>query len=513
MAKASENPDSQATMQLQQRLAELEHQNQELRRACDHYSDRYDLSPVGQATLSEAGEIVEANDTLARLLRVDRAELLGQPLSALIAEEDGALWATHWRELRERRASSHWGIRLLSRGHPIWARIDASVLQSRGTPPEYRLALSAAIENPVALPPQQAESILDTIRQPLLVLNPDLTIASVNRAFRATFNVSAEETIGQLVYTLGNGQWDIPALRTLLEEILPRDQALESFEVEHTFPTIGHRVMLLNARRLQRVDGQGTQILLAIEDATERVLRERALERLNERLTVANEELRAFSYSVSHDLRAPLRSIDGFSLALLEDFGSSLDPVALDYLGRVRNAAQRMAHLIDGLLQLSRIIRAEPEFRRTDLSAMAQEIANALQEADPQRCVVWEIERGLVATVDRTLMRTVLENLLGNAWKFSSHREVAHIAFGATQGQETVYFVRDDGAGFDMAYADKLFGTFQRLHRQDEFEGSGIGLATAQRVIQLHGGRVWAEAAVNEGATFYWTLAADGPRT
>jgi light-regulated signal transduction histidine kinase (bacteriophytochrome) len=195
----------------------------------------------------------------------------------------------------------------------------------------------------------------------------------------------------------------------------------------------------------------------------------------------------------------------------MEDFGDTLHPEAQSYLTRVRVAVGRMALLIDGLLQLSRIIHVKPQYRTTDLSAMARSVAVSLEESEPTRGVVWDIQDGLLAIVDRALMRTVLENLLGNAWKFSAHCDVTHIAFGAetTEEGETVYFVRDEGAGFSMAYADKLFGTFQRLHRQDEFEGTGVGLATAQRIVRLHGGRIWAEAVEDEGATFYFTLAKD----
>jgi light-regulated signal transduction histidine kinase (bacteriophytochrome) len=202
-----------------------------------------------------------------------------------------------------------------------------------------------------------------------------------------------------------------------------------------------------------------------------------------------------------------LRSIDGFSQALLEDYGETLDAPGQHYLQRVRAATQRMAQLIDDLLGLARVTRSELHCEVVDLSMLARSITAELQQREPQRQVECAIVEGVVAQGDRQLLQVVLENLLGNAWKFTSVHPSAHIEFGALarEGQVT-YFVRDDGAGFDMAYAGKLFGAFQRLHAMTEFAGTGIGLATVQRVIHRHGGRIWAEGAVEQGATFYFTL-------
>jgi signal transduction histidine kinase len=224
-------------------------------------------------------------------------------------------------------------------------------------------------------------------------------------------------------------------------------------------------------------------------------------------LAATNKELEAFSYSVSHDLRAPLRSIDGFSQALLEDYGDQLDTDGQDYLQRVRAATQRMAQLIDDLLSLARVTRSELHHDLVDLSAHAKTIANELQRTQPDRQVAFVIAPGLAAHGDERLLHLVLENLLANAWKFTGGCACPHIEFGAVpcDGQ-IAYFVRDNGAGFDMAYADKLFGAFQRLHALTEFAGTGIGLATVQRVIHRHGGRVWAESAVAQGATFFFSL-------
>jgi signal transduction histidine kinase len=257
-----------------------------------------------------------------------------------------------------------------------------------------------------------------------------------------------------------------------------------------------------------------TQAAIAIRNAHlhEQVQRQAAEleERVAERtadLAAVNRELEAFAYSVSHDLRAPLRSVDGFSQALLEDYVEKLDPEGQDYLRRVRVASQRMGQLIDHLLMLSRLTRREMLLETIDLSTLVQEITAELQEAEPGRQVEFVIQEGVVATGDIHLLRIMLDNLLSNAWKFTSKQPQARIEFGQIQSENgTVYFVRDDGVGFDMAYADKLFGAFQRLHALHEFEGTGIGLATVQRVIHRHGGQAWAEGTVGEGATFYFTL-------
>ena len=244
----------------------------------------------------------------------------------------------------------------------------------------------------------------------------------------------------------------------------------------------------------------------AAHKVTEQELEEMVAHRTRE-LGAANEELEAFSYSVAHDLRAPLRAIDGFSQALQEDCSAALGEEGKGYLRHVRESAQHMARLIDDLLELSRVTRSELRRQPVDLTALAQTTLDSLRRADPARRVEAVIEDGLVADGDRRLMSVALDNLLGNAWKFTSKHGQARIELRSSeQDGRRVYFVRDNGAGFDMAYADKLFGVFQRLHSAREFEGTGIGLATVQRVVRKHGGDVWAEGETDRGATFYFTL-------
>jgi len=228
---------------------------------------------------------------------------------------------------------------------------------------------------------------------------------------------------------------------------------------------------------------------------------------LVEELEYKNKELEAFSYSVSHDLRAPLRSIDGFSQALIEDYGDRLDETGLNYLHRMRAAAQRMAALIDDMLMLSRISRAQVNRERVDLSALAQTVAEELRNQNPERSVAVKIQPDLASHADRGLMRVLLDNLLGNAWKFTAQTSNAQIELSAqTRGLDTVFFVKDNGAGFDMAHASMLFQPFQRLHDAADFPGTGIGLATVQRVVDHHGGRIWAEGTVGRGATVFFTI-------
>lgn len=232
-----------------------------------------------------------------------------------------------------------------------------------------------------------------------------------------------------------------------------------------------------------------------------------SLERRVKELNAVNDELEAFAYSVSHDLRAPLRGMSGFSEALAEDYGDKLDETGLDYIQRISAAGKRMGRLIDDLLTLSRVTRTEVTRTEVDLSAMAEAIAAQLKESEPSRPAEFQIQPGVRTQGDPVLLRTVLENLLGNAWKYSARKPRSVIEFGvAANGTEPSYFVRDNGAGFDMSHADKLFKPFQRLHGEREFQGTGIGLASVANIIRRHGGRVWADAEPGAGATFHFTL-------
>lgn len=265
---------------------------------------------------------------------------------------------------------------------------------------------------------------------------------------------------------------------------------------------------------IKNSEGNITHFVAIKEDITERKQAEDELRRQRDRLeyltiqlTAANKELEAFCYSVSHDLRAPLRSIDGFSKALMEDYTDILNDQGKNYLQRVRAASRRMGQLIEDLLDLSRVTRIGMNRKMIDLSALVKTLATELQEKQPERKVEFVISQGLAVNGDPQLLKIALENLLNNAWKYTRKCSEAKIEFGVTQhnGKPT-YFVRDNGIGFDMTYIDKLFVAFQRLHSANEFEGTGIGLATVQRIIHRHGGQIWAEGVVGKGAVFYFTI-------
>lgn len=277
--------------------------------------------------------------------------------------------------------------------------------------------------------------------------------------------------------------------------------------VERYGATCGERRIVVEVYgRRGVIEGEPAAVFV-VQDITEAVRAHAELRQLNRRLVAANDELEAFTYSVSHDLQTPLRRIDGFSEALLEDYAGVLDEQGKDYLQRLRTGARRMAQLIDDMLRLSRITRAELSWSEVDLSAMCRAVGAELVASAPERHVELSIADGLAAWGDERLIELVIENLLGNAWKFTTKTSHARIEVGSvSDGAEPVFFVRDNGAGFDVTRADELFGAFQRLHGADEFSGTGIGLAIVRRIVHRHGGRVWADGKVGGGATFYFTL-------
>lgn len=285
-----------------------------------------------------------------------------------------------------------------------------------------------------------------------------------------------------------------------------------SFESEHRMlhKSGEYRWMLNRGVAVRDENGKVVRMAGSQTDINERKEDEKELELRAVELANSNAELEQFAHSVSHDLRAPLRGINGFSQVLVEDYADRLDEEGRDYLRRVVAASDRMGRLIDDMLNLSRLARSELRWQKVDLSALAYDVAGELQDAHPERRIELSIEGGHVAYGDATLLRVVLENLLGNAWKFTKNEPNPRIEFGGYRqgegGEGFVYYVRDNGAGFDMTYADQLFGDFQRLHSNDEYEGTGIGLATVARIIERHGGDVRAEGEEGRGATFYFTL-------
>ena len=345
------------------------------------------------------------------------------------------------------------------------------------------LRLSAAIAAAVMAVALLAAFLLATalqgrISQPILALAETAKAVSARQDYSVRAPKLGEDELGVLT----------DAFNQMLGRIHDQDRALRESQEE----------LQRYATELEQRVAERTHEL----EARHETLRRNAAELLS-----ANQELDAFAYSVSHDLRAPLRSIDGFSQVVLEDYGAQLDEAGRNALQRVRAATQRMGTLIDDLLKLARITRAEMRTEVVDLSEMARDITSELQRATPGRPVELAIAPRLRARGDRQLVRVALENLLRNSWKYTAKQAQPRVEVGSIDDNgERVFLVRDNGAGFDMKYKDKLFGVFQRLHSAHEFEGTGVGLATVRRIITRHGGRIWAEGAVDQGATFYFTL-------
>jgi PAS domain S-box-containing protein len=330
----------------------------------------------------------------------------------------------------------------------------------------------------------------------IALLKPDGRVAYVSPAMERVLGRAPQDRIGHSAFELMHPE-DAERARQLFREGLMNPGVPLSIEVRMRHGDGSWRHMEVTGTNLLSepiIEG----IVVNTRDITER-------KRAEEELRAANEELKAFSYSVSHDLRAPLRSIDGFSLILLEDHQESLDEVGRDYLRRVKAASQRMQRLIDALLDLARVTSAELRRERVYLSALAREVSEELLRGDPAREVAFAIQKELEVEGDPRLLRIVLENLLGNAFKFTRYQSNAKIEVGF-DADSGAYRVRDNGAGFEMAHAGNLFVPFSRLHREEEFDGTGIGLATVARIVRRHGGTVWAEGEPGEGAVVYFTL-------
>ena len=430
------------------------------------------------------------------------AEETIRALQAELAETNRGLIALSW-ELEQRVDERTTQLRA---AHDELQRTNAELMQ-----------LTLDLEDRVAQRTESEErfrNLAETASDAILSADSSGKIIYFNPAAERIFSYSSTEIIGQ-------------PLTLLMPERFhdPHRQGLDRFLRTGEARVIGKTVELA-ARRKNGSEfpialalsswktREGTFFTAILSDITERKRAEESLEQhrselaqSNAEFAAANKELETFSYSVSHDLRAPLRAIDGFSKVLLHEYGEKLDEQGCRYVDRVGAAAQRMAMLIDDLLTLSRISRATLRREPVSLTELARGTVAALRERDPSRSVSIEIAGGLQAHGDARLIAIVFDNLLGNAWKFTAKHPQAQIAVGQeNKGKETIFFVRDNGAGFDMAYADKLFAPFQRLHRDSDFEGTGIGLATVQRIISRHGGRIWAEAEVGKGATFRFTL-------
>ncbi len=369
----------------------------------------------------------------------------------------------------------------------------------------------------------RAASVLHTVREPIVLLDRDLKVQLHNPAFAELYGLDEESSEVRPLDSIGDGAWSDAVVRQRLTDVLLRGRELWDYEHEQRTADDQVRTMLINARRMPLPDKDDEVVLMTVSDVTVQRAVQQRVEELNrqlegkvEQVSEVNRELEAFSYSVSHDLRAPLRHIGGFSDKLARHLGEEADEKSLHYLGVISNSARRMAALIDDLLVYSRLGRAAMRMQAVDMQSLVADTramldANLQSEAEETgvpRQVEWKIAPLPILVSDENMMRQVWLNLLGNAIKYSSNRDPARIEVEYQQQPDGghLFTVRDNGAGFDMAYAAKLFGVFQRLHKASEYPGTGIGLASVRRVLTRHGGRIWAESAVDQGASFHFLL-------
>jgi PAS domain S-box-containing protein len=370
-------------------------------------------------------------------------------------------------------------------------------------------------------------NIVETVREPLIILDSDLRVTGASRSFYKTFSVTKEETEGRLLYELGDRQWDIPALRTLLEEILPERTQFDGFEVVHEFPRVGRLVILLNARRIISEERNATTILLAIEDITERKRVEKKLEIYAAKLERSNRELQDFAQVASHDLQEPLRKILSFGDRLRIKAGESLNEECLDYLQRMFNAATRMQILITDLMSFSRIETMGQPFVPTDLGLIVSEVSADLETSVEKAGGRVEIEELPTIDADPMQMRQLLQNLIGNSLKYFragvppvvrvysqqlDARSPESMDESALARQLCQILVEDNGIGFDEKYLDRIFTVFQRLHKKGEYEGTGVGLAICRKIVDRHSGTITARSRPGEGTTFVVTMPVRQPR-
>jgi signal transduction histidine kinase len=346
--------------------------------------------------------------------------------------------------------------------------------------------------------------ILDTVREPLLVLDHEFRVTQANRAFFRTFRVEPQDTIGTVLFALGDGQWDIAPLREMLRDKLPLEAQLDDFDVDHVFPGIGRKIMLLNARLVSQGPNAPRIILLAIEDVTELRITDWRLAEQRQELQRSNAALDEFASVASHDLQEPMRKILSFGERLSTTAGPALDGNAREDLGRMLNAAARMRTLIVDLHTYAQVSARVQQFASTDLARIAREVIADLETAVAD--VGGRVEVGALPVIDADAlqMRQLLQNLLGNALKYRrlDTPPVVRLSSSTTGGRHCTITVTDNGIGFNEAYAEKIFKMFERLHSRAQYEGSGIGLAICKRIVERHGGTIAATSSAGQGTTF-----------
>jgi len=479
-----------------------------------------ELVPDAALVVDGEGRLVQVNALAARLFGYDGSALAGERIELLLQEAGRDLVARLADDLGDASAEvpTARGVELSGRrqGGSTFP-VEVSIRAADPDPGDgRRLFLSTLRElgegrRAVGEDVLRTAGLVDSANLGIVGLNLDGSIVSWNGGAEAVLGRSAQEMVGSTIDRL------LPPARShVLRDLLTPDDGRRASSSDLTMTHRDGREVVLSVTPSPIVDRDGRTVghSLVFLDITERKRIETALAEAKERAENTSREFEAFSYAVAHDLRAPLRAIDGFSQALLEDYPSAIDAEGQGYLAQMRASAKYMGQLIDSLLALARLTNGGIDLQPVDLSELARETVHRFRVADPERRVEVSIRDGVLGFGDRTMLALVLDNLLGNSWKYTRSRDVARIEFDScTNKFGTTYFVKDNGIGFDMAYSDKLFGVFQRLHPVEAFEGTGIGLATVRKVLQRHGGRIWAYGEVDKGASFLFTLTSGTGRT